>query len=78
MSNAEYRNANRVWAAIERIRIARGDTAPMTVGEVALEASASPSMARKYMNIAVSSGALERHVHNKTFSTYTRIYQDQS
>jgi len=78
MSNAELRNANRLWAAVQRIQISRGGNPPMTVGEVAREAMMSAATARKYLNAACETGAMERHVHNATFSTYVRIYSEDN
>ena len=41
MSNAELRNANRVWDAFLRLMMVRGGIPPLTVGEVAKEAGAA-------------------------------------
>jgi response regulator of citrate/malate metabolism len=69
MSNAERRNGERVWRAIQALW-ARGEML-MTVGEVALEAGMSRGAAKKYLDLLISSNHVKKFAKGKKLAYYT-------
>lgn len=69
MSNAERRNGERVWEAMQALW-EKGEML-MTVGEVALEARMSRASATKYLNMLIESKHVKKFAKGKKTAYYT-------
>ena len=69
MSNAERRNGERVWKAIQAL-FANGEEL-MTVGEIGLEAGMSRPAVQKYLNVLIESKHVKKFAKGKRTAYYT-------
>lgn len=69
MSNAERRNGERVWKAIQAL-YASGEEL-MTVGEVGLECGMSRPAVKKYLDMLIASKHVRKFAKGKKTAYYT-------
>jgi len=64
MSNAKYRNAQRIWNAVKKLAVGEGLPMPRDwffISEVAELSGMSKPTCQKYLDMAVEHGAAVRH-----------------
>jgi response regulator of citrate/malate metabolism len=69
MSNAERRNGERVWEAMQHLW-QQGEML-MTVGEVATQARMSRGAAKKYLDLLIESNHVKKFAKGKKTAYYT-------
>ena len=69
MSNAERRNGERVWEAVNAI-FQTGEML-MTVGEVAIAARMSRGAAKKYLDMLIASNHVKKFAKGERTAYYT-------
>ena len=69
MSNAERRNGERVWRAVQELFI-KGEML-MTVGEVSQEAGMSRGAVKKYLDLLIESNHVKKFAKGKRTAYYT-------